>query len=56
MIDGKPSNTPMISNVKLKLEDEELLEDPKRYRHLVGKLNYLTLTRPDIAFSVSVVS
>ena len=34
----------------------ELFEDPKRHRRLVGKLNYLTVTRHDIAYSVSVVS
>ena len=34
----------------------ELFEDPERYRRLVRKLNYLTVTRPDIAHSVSVVS
>ena len=34
----------------------ELFEDLERYKRLVGKLNYLTLTRHDIAYSVSVVS
>ena len=33
-----------------------MFEDPKRYRRLVGKLNYLTVTCPDIAYSISVVS
>ena len=34
----------------------ELFEDPDRYRRLVGKLNYLTVTSPNIAYSISVVS
>ena len=45
----------MASGVHLTREGE-LFEDPKRYRRLVGKLNYLTITRPNIAHSVSVVS
>ena len=34
----------------------EIFENPERYRRLAGKLNYLTVTRPDIAHLVSVVS
>ena len=33
-----------------------MFEDPERYRRLVGKLNYLTETRLDIAHYVSVLS
>ncbi|TYK29397.1 Retrovirus-related Pol polyprotein from transposon TNT 1-94 [Cucumis melo var. makuwa] len=52
---GKPSGTPMMSNQQL-VKEGRLCKDPKRYWRLVGKLNYLTVTRPDIAYSVSVVS
>ena len=56
MLDCKPVDTPMDPNVKLVPSQGELLRDPGRYRRLVSKLNYLTITRPDISFLVSVVS
>ncbi|XP_047251581.1 uncharacterized mitochondrial protein AtMg00240-like [Capsicum annuum] len=34
----------------------EPLKDPGRYRRLVSKLNYLTIKRPNISFTISVVS
>ena len=51
----KPCHFPMAQSLHLTREDE-LFEDSERYRRLVGKLNYLTVTRPDITYSVSVVS
>lgn len=48
--------TPMNINEKLQREDGTEKAYPKSYRSLVGGLNYLTHTRPDIAFSVSVIS
>ena len=51
----KPCSTPMAPNVRFTKEGE-LFEDPKRYRRLVGKLNYLTISHSDIAYSVSIVS
>ena len=56
MLDLKPVDTPMDPNVKLVPGQGESFGDPGRYRRLVGKLNYLTITRPDISFPVSVVS
>ena len=51
----KPCHSPIAQSLHLTREGE-LFEDPKRYRRLVGKLNYLIVRRPDIAYSVSVVS
>ena len=52
---AKLCSTPMAPNVQLTNEGE-LVEDPERYRRLVEKLNYLIVTRSDIACSVSVLS
>ena len=51
----KPCSTPMIPNVQITKEGD-LFKDPEKYRRLVGKLNYLTITRSDIAYSVRVLS
>ena len=56
MMGYRPIDTPMDSNVKLLPGQEEPLSNPERYRWLVRKLNYLTVTRPDISFPVNVVS
>jgi len=42
----------MEQYLKLTPDDGELLKNPIKYRRLVGRLIYLTVTRPDIAFSV----
>ena len=56
MLDCKPVDTSIDPNVKLVSGQGECLGDTMRYRRLVGKLNYLTITRPDIYFPMSVVS
>ena len=48
--------TPMEVNLKLHHENCDLLPDPSMYSQLVGSLNYLTITRPDISFAVQQVS
>ena len=53
---AKPCETPMDPNVKLGAEGGEMFTELEKYRRLVGKLNYLTITRLGIAFSVSVLS
>ncbi|XP_022897439.1 uncharacterized protein LOC111411104 [Olea europaea var. sylvestris] len=42
----------MEVNLKLYQAEGDLLIDPLLYRQLVGSLNYLTITRPDISFAV----
>ena len=49
-------STPMTPNVQITRE-VDLFEDPERYRRVVRKLNYLTITCPDKCFeSVYVIS
>nr|GEY64037.1 putative RNA-directed DNA polymerase [Tanacetum cinerariifolium] len=56
MLDCKPAETPMVANQKLYMEPDAELADKGRYQRMVGKLIYLSHTRPDIAYSVGVVS
>ncbi|XP_073284995.1 secreted RxLR effector protein 161-like [Primulina huaijiensis] len=52
----RPAETPMDSTKKLDKAESDTPVDRGRYQRLVGKLIYLSHTRPDIGFSVSVVS
>jgi len=54
MLECKVADTPMDPSLKLLLDWGAL--GRSRYRILVEKLNYLTMTRPDIAYPISVVS
>lgn len=63
---AKPFNTPMDQHNKFTsidldtligdqcqpLPDDPILAEPDQYRRLVGRLIFLTITRPDICYAV----
>jgi histone deacetylase 1/2 len=57
MLKCTPVTTPMASSERLCSTDGDLLsaEEATQYRSLVGGLQYLTMTRPDLSFVVNKV-
>eukprot|EP00253_Pinus_taeda_P023024 PITA_23024 len=56
MEDCKPAPSPFQSGVKLSVSCTSPEVDATLYRQLVGKLLYLTHTRPDLSFAVGLVA
>lgn len=56
MIDCKSADIPIVVNHGLQIIEDAEATDRERYQRLVGKLIYLSHTRPDIAYAVKVVS
>jgi hypothetical protein len=54
MQDCKPCSTPVDTHAKLSADGVKVA-DPTHYRSIVGALQYLTSTRPDIAYAVQQV-
>ncbi|GJT22447.1 retrovirus-related pol polyprotein from transposon TNT 1-94 [Tanacetum coccineum] len=50
--DSKPMKTPMSTEIKLMKNEEGESVDNIKYRGMIGSLLYLTVSRPDIMFSV----
>ncbi|KAL9414481.1 hypothetical protein AB3S75_042868 [Citrus x aurantiifolia] len=56
MTDAKPIATLLSATVGLQQTDGSVSADGTSYRQLLGSLQYLTLTRPDICFAVNKLS
>lgn len=55
MVDAKPVQTPMATSPKL-TKSGTLHSNPTEYRTLIDSLQYLSFTRPDIAYVVNKLS
>ena len=56
LLASKPASTPMEPSAKFSNSVGQSISDVSQYRRLIGKLLYLTLTRPDICYSVHKLS
>ncbi|KAF5460205.1 hypothetical protein F2P56_020089 [Juglans regia] len=56
MTGAKEVNTPLSTSTALKLVDGTTSFDSTEFRSVIGGLQYLSLTRPDICFSVNKLS
>ncbi|CAM8984877.1 unnamed protein product [Rhodiola kirilowii] len=56
LLNCKPAKTPLPLKHQLSLSDAAPLDDLMEYRKLIGKLIYLTITRPDLSHTVHIIS
>ena len=56
MVECNPTNTPMEAQLKLKKEGGERSVHATLYRSIIRSLRYLLHTRPDMAYSVHILS
>jgi len=47
---------PSDPSIKLHADKEALLPNPSSFQHLIGRLLYMTNTKPDISFAVQQLS
>lgn len=54
--DCMPADTSIVANHGFQMIEEEKLANRGKYQKMVGKLIYISHTRPDIAYEVGIVS
>ena len=52
----KPVSTPLDRNLKIDADSGTAVCEPTKYHQLIGSLIYLTITRPDLSYSVGLLS
>jgi hypothetical protein len=55
MAECHPTTTPVDTRAKLSATEGNLVTNPSDYRSIVGALQYLTLTQPDLSYAVQQV-
>jgi len=55
MAEAQPIYSPMTANCKLTKAGTDLFSDPSLYRSVVGALQYITVTRPELSYVVKKV-
>lgn len=56
MSDSKPAGNPIVPGTRLSKDEKGTKIDSTMFKQVVGSLMYLTATRPDIMFGVSLIS
>jgi len=52
----KPCSTPITKDIKHLFQDETPMEDINTYQRLIGRLLYLTNTKPNISYAIQFLS
>lgn len=53
---GKRASVPIEQNYRIAMSTEPFMDNPNSYRILVGRLIYLTITRPELSYCVHVLA
>jgi len=55
MVEAQPVSSPMTVHCKLSKHGTDYFHDPSLYRSVVGALQYVTVTRPELSYAVNKV-